>query len=665
MKPLPLIIIAIVFFFASCGEKNVEQGVKSPNNSLRLNVELKDGVLYYDLKKGDTTVIAPSKAGGFVMKNQPSLNGNFKIIKTDTLEFSEVWQPLWGEQKNIENTYNELKVYMETTDQPLRKLNVIFRLFNDGLGFRYEIPKQKNMNEFAIMEEQTQFAMSGNHSSWWIPAYKPERYEYLYKNTPISEIDTVHTPFTLKTAEGLYLYIHEANLTDYASMTLYYSPQNTLQSDLYPWADGVKVYGKTPFVSPWRTIVVGKTPGDLVASNIDLNLNEPCAIENTSWIKTGKYIGIWWEMHIGKSTWASGEKHGANTKNVKKYMDFAEKYGFNGVLVEGWNITWDVEWWKDGSKFRFTEPYPDFNIEEITQYGQKKNVSLVGHHETGGAVENYESQLEDAFIFYNKYGVKVVKTGYVGSRMNGKEWHHSQYGVRHYRRVLELAAKYNIMIVAHETIKETGLRRTFPNYLSSEAARGQEYDAWSADGGNPPNHTTIIPFTRLLAGPMDFTPGVFELTLKDKPNNQVNTTLAKQLALYVIIHSPMQMAADLPENYLNQKAFQFILDVPVNWESTQVLDSEIGEYVTVVRKDINSDDWYLGSITNENARELEIDLSFLSPEKKYLAQIYADSDESNYKTNPTAHSISEMEVTANQKLKLAAGGGQAIRFKSL
>ncbi|MFC2138392.1 glycoside hydrolase family 97 catalytic domain-containing protein, partial [Bacteroidota bacterium] len=500
--------------------------------------------------------------------------------------------------------------------------------------------------------------------AWWINAYRNNRYEYLYQKNKISELDTVHTPVTLE-GNGLYISLHEANLTDFSSMTIYKADSIKLACDLIPWSDGIKVKTNVPFVTPWRTIQIADKPGDLVTSYLILNLNEPNKIEDVSWITPMKYVGIWWGMHIGVYSWSSGNIHGATTENAKIYIDFAAKHGIKGVLIEGWNLGWDGEWWKGGEDFDFTTPYPDFDIKEITDYAASKGVEIIGHHETGANTINYEAQIEDAFEFYNKYSVDGIKTGYVGEWLDKKEWHHGQYGVQHYRKVVELAAKHKIMLDVHEPIKATGIRRTYPNMMSREGARGQEYNAWS--DGNGCEHTTVIPFTRCLAGPFDYTPGVLDINIKYREGAKVPTTLVKQLALYVTIYSPLHMACDLPENYEGQPAFKFIEDVPVDWEETKVLNAKIGDYITTVRKDRNSSDWYLGSITDEEAREFIIKLDFLDPGLKYEAQIYADGADADWNTNPTSIDIQTMEVTSASEytIKLAAGGGQAIRFKAL
>jgi alpha-glucosidase len=516
------------------------------------------------------------------------------------------------------------------------------------------------------MDELTEFIFPEEHKVWWIPVHAENSYyESLYRQTPISMTDTINTPATFETSSGLYLTIHEANLTDYASMTLRKNSKKQYTSELVPWANGIKVYAKAPFSTPWRTIIVAENPGELVTSTIMLNLNEPSVLQDVSWIEPSKYIGIWWGMHMEKYTWGQGPRHGATTENTMRHIDFAAENGFGGVLVEGWNYGWDGRWFEDGTGFSFTQSYPDFDLEKVGLYAASKNVRLIGHHETGGATLNYERQLEDAFKLYQKNGVNAVKTGYVNQFLDGKEWHDGQYGVRHYRKVIETAAQHKIMINNHEPVKGTGLQRTFPNLMSQEGGRGQEYDAWSADGGNPPSHTTILPFTRMLSGPFDFTPGTFNFDNKVNPKSRVQTTLAKQLALYVIIFSPQQMASDLPENYLNNPAFQFIKDVPCIWSETKVLNAKIGEYVTMARKNWDGNEWFLGSISNEQPRNYEIPLSFLDDNISYQAEIYSDGENADWKTNPYPVDIKTEVVDRNSKLKidLKSGGGAAVRVK--
>ncbi|MCK5146428.1 glycoside hydrolase family 97 protein [bacterium] len=650
--------------------------VVSPNNILSLSFNVESGVPVYQVTRFGRPLIVSSKLG-LILNNDIDFSSDCTVSSIERNYVDNTWTQVWGEKKEIRNCYHELKVVLVKNNQHQSRINIYFRVFNDGIAFRYCIPKQDNLKEFQILDEITEFNMAADHNAWWIPAYHWNRYEYLYKKTTISQMDTVHTPVTFETENGIYLSIHEAALTDYASMTIIPDNNFKLKADLVPWADGIKVYAETPFKSPWRSIQIADTPGELITSYIILNLNEPCKLRDTSWIRPGKYVGIWWEMHLGTSTWGSGELHGATTENTKRYIDFASKYGFSGVLVEGWNIGWDGDWIANSEKFDFITPYPDFDIDIITQYAKDKGVRLIGHHETAKGIHNYEDQMTDAYKFYKKYGVRSVKTGYVGhgqdirridsNGIESKEWHHGQWMVRHYRKSVKKAAKYKLMIDAHEPIKATGIRRTYPNIMTREGARGQEFNAWSADGGNPPEHTTILPFTRLLGGPMDFTPGIFDLIFNDaRPNNRVNTTLMKQLALYVILYSPLQMAADLPENYLNRlDAFQFIMDVPVDWQDTQVLHAKIGDYVTIVRKDINSPDWYLGSITDEEGRNLQASLQFLDVGKKYVAQIYCDGQNADWKDMPYEYEIKEILVDSHSKidLRLAPGGGQAIRFK--
>jgi alpha-glucosidase len=638
--------------------------INSPDGKNGVIFMLQDGVPTYSVLRKNKTIVPQSKLG-FKLKDLPGLDSNFMVIDHKTSSFDETWQQPWGEKRHIRNHYKELKITLEQKDALARRIVIIFRVFDDGIGFRYEIPEQGNLNEFAIMDEATEFRLTDNHLAWWIPAYRDNRYEYLYSNTTVNEMDTVHTPLTLKTTNGLYLSFHEAALFDYASMVICSDKKNGLKCDLVPWADGVKVYAKAPMKTPWRTIQIAEKAGDLITSYMMLNLNDPNKLGDVSYIRPGKYVGIWWGMHINLYTWSSGEKHGATTKNAMEYIDFASKHGFESVLIEGWNETWDGDWIQNGSIFNFTKPYPDFDIQKVTEYAAQKGIKIIGHHETGADVDNYGRQLDSAYKFYKHYGINTIKSGYVGSRMNHKEWHHGQFGVNFYNKAMMEAAKHEIMLVAHEPIKGTGEWRTYPNMMSREGARGMEYDAWSADGGNPPKHTTILPFTRMLSGPMDFTPGVFDILISNQPNNRSNMTLAKQLALYVVIYSPFQMACDLPEHYEEKPdAFQFIKDVVTDWDDTRVLNGEIGEYITIARKSRYSDEWFLGSITNEKPRELMIDLGFLDCNKKYIAQIYADGTSADWKSNPLQISISDIHVDCRSKLKikLAPGGGQAIRF---
>ncbi len=655
-----LLLVPVLF---ACKQEWNELAINSPDFKLQLIFRLESGKPVYTLTLNGKPVLLESSLG-FILDNHAPFDSNFILIDKKISSFSETWEQPWGEVKSIENKYQELKLFLQEKEGSERKMNIIFRLYNGGMGFRYEFPEQEFLDQIQIIEEKTRFVLPAGDSAWWIPAYKPERYEYLYRKTSVSGIDTAHTPLAIETRDGLFLSFHEAALYDFPSYTLYPVDTNILAIDLVPWKNGVKAYIETPFLTPWRTLQVAEKPGDLVTNYLILNLNDTCKIADISWIKPAKYMGIWWGMHIGKYTWGSGRKHGATTRNTMKYIDFAAENGFNGVLVEGWNRGWDGDWIANGAIFNFTKPYRDFDLPKIAAYAEEKGVGLIGHHETSAHIDNYESQMEAAYQLYEELGVHYVKTGYVGKKLFNGEWHHGQYGVRHYQKSVELAAKYHIMLDVHEPIKDCGLRRTWPNLMTREGARGIEWDAWGTDGGNPPNHIPTLVFTRLLAGPMDYTPGIFDIEIPSKPNNRVNTTLAKQLAFYVIIYSPLQMAADLPENYEGNPAFQFIKDVPCDWEETRVLNGAIGHYVTIVRKDRNSGDWYLGSITDEAPRNFEFVLNFLEKGVSYLAGIYADGEEANWETNPLPVAISSRTVTSKDTLfvNLAPGGGQAVRF---
>jgi alpha-glucosidase len=663
INKLWLLAIAMVFSWLCHAQKTYKIASPNKNNVLVFSLT-KSGQPQYSLSSNGKSVIEPSLMG-FEFDGTKKMTEGFKVVTTEEKKADVTWEQPWGEFKKVRDNHNELIVHLKESAGEQRLVDIIFKVFDDGIGFRYFFPKQPNLGKVKISNEVTQFTFPHDENVWWIPVHSENSYyESYYRKTPMSKTDTINTPATFETKDGLYIAIHEANLTDFASMTLLKTTGNQYKSELVPWADGVKVYAETPFETPWRTIIVGAKPGDLVISTLMLNLNEPSKIKDVSWIEPSKYIGIWWGMHLEKYTWGQGDKHGATTKNTMDYIDFAAKNGFDGVLVEGWNVGWDGDWTADGTAFSFTKPYPDFDINKITKYAADKKVRLIGHHETAGASKHYESQLDDAFKLYNKLGVNTVKTGYVNKYLDKKEWHDGQYGVRHYRKVVETAAKYHIMIDNHEPVKGTGLQRTYPNLMSQEGGRGQEYNAWAADGGNVPEHTTTMPFTRMLSGPFDYTPGNFDFDYKTPSGARVQSTLANQLALYVVIYSPLQMASDLPENYEGKPAFQFIKDVPCNWSETKVLDSKIGEYVTIARKDREGNNWYLGSITNATARELNISLTFLEKGKKYKAEIYADGPGADYKTNPYPVIISSKDVDSSTvlDLKLAAGGGTAIKF---
>ena len=707
MKNLQKIILSILtIYIFSCSSENLNAPfeITSPNNSLRSVISMDEGVPYYSLAFNGTLIVDKSRLG--INTDKFLLSDQLKVIKVKKRSQNKSWEQVWGEQKIVQDNYNELELTLLCTAEK-NKMILRFRMFNDGMGFRYEIPRQNKISDFTILDELTEFNLSEDSPSWWIPAYAYRRYEFLYANTLISEIsrdkfselvenlsgprigpEAVQTPFTTQRKDGTVITIHEANLANYSSMALKATGTKKLECDLFPWSDGTKVKTSVPMQSPWRTVIVGANPRDIVMSTLTLNLNEPNKLSNTSWIEPGKYIGIWWEM-IGtnQSTWGSGQNHGATTEKVMKYIDFGSEHGFKGVLVEGWNKGWDQNWCcnGEGEDFGFYHPHPDFDHKLVREYAKEKNIRIVGHHETGTQIENYERQLDSAFAYCQRNGIRVVKTGYVNDGSKNikrtgadgkiyKEWHHGQYMVEHFRKVLETAAKYEVSIVVHEPIKDTGLRRTYPNMVSREGARGQEFNGFMGiNDNNKPNHSTILPFTRLVSSPMDYTPGIFNLTeyryfapdnKKINLNHQIPSTISKELAIYVVIYAPVQMAADLPENYEGHPAFQFIKDVPTDWENSVCINGEIGEYITMVRKDINSDDWYLGSITNENSRVLSVSLSFLDADKQYNATVYKDPEAGGWKKRPEEVVIQSQLVDSGSDLSIVipSGGGQAIRF---
>ena len=643
------------------------------------------------------------KAG---VDKRANLMTGFKIKDTRTSTFDETWRPVWGEESEIRNHYNELEV---TLDQPMNNRYIVirFRLFNDGLGFRYEFPQQQNLNYFVIKEEHSQFAMAGDHTAFWIPG-DYDTQEYDYTTSRLSEIRSkmkeavtpnssqyvfsptgVQTALMMKTDDGLYINLHEAALVDYSCMSLNLDDKNMVfESWLTPDAKGDKGYMQTPCNSPWRTVIVSDDARDILASRITLNLNEPCKIADPSWIHPVKYVGVWWDMITGRGTWAYtddvysvklGEtdymqtkpngKHSANTENVKRYIDFAAKHGFDAVLVEGWNQGWED--WFGKSKdyvFDFVTPYPDFDVQELHRYAAGKGIEMMMHHETSSSVRNYERHMDKAYQFMVDNGYSSVKSGYVGDIIPRGEHHYGQWMVNHYLYAVTKAADYKIMVNAHEAVRPTGLCRTYPNLIGNESARGTEYESF---GGSNVNHTTILPFTRLVGGPMDYTPGIFETDCsKMNPTNtsRVRSTLVRQLALYVTMYSPLQMAADVPENYERfMDAFQFIKDVPVDWQRTEYLEAEPGEYVTIARKDKHSNDWYVGCSAGYNGHESKLTLDFLDPDKKYEATIYADAKGTAWDNNPQAYTITKKKVTAKTKLNLKAGigGGYAISIKEI
>jgi alpha-glucosidase len=655
---------------AACAQEPLR--VTSPDGRNVVTVEVVDGGLFYGLHRDGVAVLLPSRLG-LAFREGGALRERLRIIGSERSSRDEVWRQPWGEVATVRDHHNELRVSVAETAGPGRRFEVAFRVFDDGIGFRYELPEQPNLGSFEIMEELTEFATADDPRAWWIRAYDPEsRYELLYSSGPASAMPVVHTPLTMETKEGLHLVIHEADLVDYAGMNLVGGRDRRLRVDLPAWADGVKVLGRTPFATPWRTVQLADRAEDLAPETLTLNLNPANVLDDVSWVEPMKYVGIWWSLHINKETWASGRRHGATTRNTRRYLEFAAEHGFGGVLVEGWNVGWDGQWMDNAERFSFTQPYPDYDLEGLAAYARQLGVTLIGHNETSMGVENYERQLEDAFALYERLGIRAIKTGYVGDATAEGHAHHGQYMVRHWRRVIEAAARHRIMVNVHEPIKDTGERRTYPNMMSREGARGMEYNAWAGDGGNPPEHETILFFTRMLSGPMDYTPGVLDITISSAPDGprdpvepRLRTTVAKQLALYVVLYSPLQMAADLPENYEGNPAFRFIEDVPVDWERTEVLEGEIGDYVVVARQERGGDDWYLGAITDEESRSFEIPLSFLAEGSTYVAEIYADGEGAHWLYDPFPVAISERRVdsTTLLSLDLAPGGGQAVRIR--
>ncbi len=642
--------------------------VESPDGSIALSFGVNDGRPFYTVASRGVAVMDTSYLG--IEAREAVFGVDSRITSVDVSEHDSTWEQPWGEEISVREHYRQLAVGLEETDAEGRKLkyDIVFRVFDDGFGFRYEIPEQNGLDSLVIMEENTSFNIAGNPVTWGIP-WDNAFYEALYIPRNLAEIDTVSTPVTMKMSDSLYVTLHEAALTDYASLNLHPDAEGStnLRTFLTPWSTGEKVFAKLPLKTPWRIAIIGHSAADLMLSRLMLNLNEPCAIEDVSWIEPGRYIGIWWGMHTRDYTWLAGPKHGATTENTKRYIDFAAENGYSGVLVEGWNKGWEAYDRGDGSEFSFTEPYPDFDIEEICRYGAEKGVRLIGHHETCGDLKNYESQMDSAFAMCERLGINAVKTGYVGHLLDGKERHGSQYAVRHYRNVIENAARHHVMIDNHEPVMPTGLQRTYPNLMTQEGVRGQEWDAWSADGGNPPEHTVTIPFTRCLAGPVDFTPGTFNFTNPVMPQTHCQTTLAKQLALSVVLFSPLQMSSDKIENYQGQPGLEFISKCPTSWAKTVVPEAEIGEYVTVARKDRDSDTWYVGSVTGREAHELALPLDFLDAGAKYKARIFADGEGADYNSNPYPLEISDMEVdnTSVLNLKLAPSGGTAIILEKI
>jgi hypothetical protein len=699
MKKHVLLFIILIF-----SNIVMSESLYSPDKNFRLDFELSpNGEPQYSLTYKNKAVIKTSGMG-FILKDAPALLTGFAVKNTENVSYDETWKPVWGEVKEIRNHYNELLVTLEQVKEQ-RIMKIRFRLFDDGLGFRYEFDKQPNLNYFRITDECTQFALTGDHKTFWIPG-DYDTNEYFYTTTRLSQVDAskvdgtgigthgyfaknaVQSPLIMKTDDGLYINIFEAALVDYSAMQLLIDQKKfVLTSSLVPDAVGTKVYMQTPQHTPWRTIIVSDKAADILASKTILNLNDPCKIANTDFIKPQKFIGIWWGMHVPNTmSWDYAHapnirlkdtdwnaltplpQHGAKTVNVKRYIDFAAEHGFKGVLVEGWNVGWE-DWagnWKE-EVFDFVTPYPDFDIKYLNEYAHSKGVKLIMHHETSASATNYERRIDKAIELMKQYGYDAVKTGYVGWIIPRGEKHDGQWMVNHYIRVAEKMAENGIMLDAHEPVRPTGLHRTYPNWMACEAARGNEFNAWSA--GNPPEHETILPFTRLMGGPMDYTPGIFEIKMEyyQKGNKcQVHTTLAKQLALYITMYSPLQMAADLPENYEKRMdAFQFIKDVAVDWDDTRYIEAEPGDYITMARKEKNSDNWFVGGITDEKSRLAIIPFNFLDTKTWYIATIYGDAPDADWQKNPMSYKITKVLVNSQSVLKqiLAPGGGVAISVK--
>ncbi len=683
---LSIALLSIMIIMSACNQNSEESlQVASPDGQLTVDFFLRaDGRPGYAVEYKNERIIDTS-AFAFDFRDHPAIGANLKITGSENNTIDETWEMPWGEKRLVKNHANELILHLEESDEPRRKLDIFFRVYNDGLGFRFGFPSQEGVDSLIIMDERTQFQLTGDHLCWWIPG-DWDIYEHLYNTSRFSEIDAlskrgheslaqtyipenaVNTPVTMKTDGGLYLSFHEAALTDYAGMTLKVVGEDLLMESELAGSDrlGYKVKRKLPFVTPWRTIQVSETAGGLIESSLIVNLNEPNRLGDVSWFKPTKYAGIWWDMHVGTKTWdmASG-RHGATTEYAKEMIDFASENGIGAVLVEGWNTGWErwIGFEDREGVFDFVTPYPDYDLKEVVRYGKEKGVDLVMHHETSAAPRTYEQQLDTAYRLMESLGIHMVKTGYVGKIIPKGEYHHGQWMVNHYRKVLETAAEYQIAVNAHEPVKATGIRRTLPNAVSREGLRGQEFNAWAADGGNPPEHLPIVAFTRMLSGPIDYTPGIFNIKLDPyKPDNQVNTTLAQQLALYVVIYSPVQMVPDLIENYRGHPAFQFIRDVAVDWEQSIVLNGEVGDFVTIARQQRDSENWFVGAITDENSREFEISFDFLPAGKTYKAVIYRDAADAHWDKNPTAYEIESFSADQNSRitLQLAPGGGAAI-----
>ena len=647
----------------------------SPDGRLAVQLDLSgEGRLAYRVLRDGQPLIADSRLG-FILRNGRQFLRGLALESQSSRSHDATWEQPWGERRNVREHYRELRARFVETGHDRRRLDVVFRVFDDGVGFRYEFPEQPALQEVQIQEELTEFALARPAIAWWIPAYEWNREEYLYRRTPLAEVGTAQTPITLRTEDGVHVAIHEAALVDYAGMNLAKGDGGVLRASLTPGSPA-RVVRRAPFATPWRTIQIADRAGGLVESDLILNLNAPNRLGDVSWFEPSKYVGVWWSLHLERETWATGPKHGATTENVKRYIDFAADNGFRGVLVEGWNVGWDGDWFANGWGFDFARPVPAYDLEGLAAYARERGVHLIGHHETACAVSHYERQMDGAFALFARLGIDSVKTGYVCDagqieRQDApdgpvlREWHEGQFMSNHHLRVVEAAAKHRIAINAHEPIKDTGLRRTYPNMISREGARGMEFNAWG-NPPNPPDHEATLVFTRLLAGPMDYTPGILSLEGRGQP---LQSTLARQLALYVVLYSPIQMVADLPEHYAaHQDAFAFIRQVPTDWADSRMPAGEVGEYAVLARRDRHSEDWYLGAVTDAQPRSVEVPLDFLAKGRRYRAEIHRDGDDAHYIGDTRfsyARETREVRAGDTLTLNLAAGGGQAIRFVPL
>ena len=689
MRLLPVVFATLVLALTACSS-NDAMIATSPDGSLTIGVELLDSRPHYSVVADGDTLVAPSPLG-FDFEDAPPLRDGMDVTETTERTVDDTWTPVWSTQDTVRNHFAERTIRLRETDGPERRLDLVLRAYDDGVAFRYRWPEQDGLDSLRIMSEDTHFRLTDDHTAWWIPD-DYDNYEWVYRQTPLSDIrdraaeisynsyleevdggppktsvkedrpGAVNPPLTLRSPdENRYLALHEAALTDYSSMTLQADPDvpTTLRSTLVPWPDSVKVKAEVPHETPWRVLQIADRPGGLIESHLLQNLNEPSKIDDPSWIEPMTYVGIWWGMHIDKYTWDRSGEHGATTERTKRYMDFAAEHDIDGVLVEGWNQGWST--WLSGDSFTFTESYPDFDLEEVVEYGREKGVALVGHHETGGDIPAYERQMDDAFALYDSVGVPAIKTGYAGPIRPEGVHHHGQQMVNHYREVVKKAAEHEIVLDVHEPVMGTGIERTWPNMMTREGVRGMEYNAWAEP--SPPSHTVTLPFTRMLAGPLDYTPGIFDLTPEETmPDHRIRTTLSKQLANMIVLYSPVQMGADLIENYEGHDAVEFLEHVPADWSESHVLDARIGEHISIARRKADSGEWYVGTTTNEEARTVEVSLDFLDAGETYVAHVFEDTPDADYEDNPHAYRIRRGLVTSRDVIEagLARSGGQAV-----